>query len=128
MPWTCRLVPHDKSPKEVGDVWYAPWLLDPAKWPDVLSLEYKRDWAGKREPLVVRLPGPVDLCVDHRADDAGGHGWVVTGDPETLTVSPSINAIGIYHGFIRNGVITDDVEGRTYDASGRLPPRPPPPR
>ena len=121
MPWKLRLVASDKKPKEVGDVWYAPWLLDPAKWPDVLSFEYKRDWAGTREPLVVRLPGPVDICVDHRADDANGHGWKVTGEPENLTVSPSLNAVGIYHGFIRDGVVSDDCEGRLYTPEGKTP-------
>ncbi len=62
----------------------------------------------------------VVLC---RHQDAAGHDWPivwhtrqmpqdgprwdVTGTPPHITVSPSINVIGVWHGFIRDGVILD---------------------
>lgn len=30
------------------------------------------------------------------------------------TVEPSINLHGIYHGFLQQGIITDDCEGRQF--------------
>lgn len=68
--------------------------------------------------LWVLLPGRSLFCVDTAAyDETRGHhgeGWKVTGTPPTITVTPSINCIGSYHGYIRDGVITDDCEGRTF--------------
>jgi hypothetical protein len=121
MTWTCRLVEESAPHKEVGDVWYA-WTLDGAPLVGLLSVEYLRDWAGVRPPLVVRLPGRVDVCLDRQVDDEGGHGWVVSGDPPRVSVSPSVNVLGVYHGFVRDGVISPDLQGREYLPDGR--PRP----
>lgn len=38
--------------------------------------------------------------------------WTRTGEPPNITVTPSINHVGQYHGFLKNGVLTDDVDGR----------------
>ncbi len=38
---------------------------------------------------------------------ADGRPWSVTGEPPNITVSPSINVVGIWHGWIRDGVISD---------------------
>jgi hypothetical protein len=98
----------------------APWLLEDGYMGcsarEKLSPSY---WAerSQRPPLVVRLPGPVDFCIDERAYKDGQHygdGWTVTGEGSAMTLSPSINIGGIYHGWIRDGVITDDCEGRVY--------------
>ena len=94
----------------------APWLLDPV-WADDLSPQYRREFGGKRPPLVVRLPCGYDFCIDFRARRDGGaygDGWAVSGTPPQITLSPSINIVGSYHGWIRDGVITDDCEGRTF--------------
>jgi hypothetical protein len=40
--------------------------------------------------------------------------WRVTGELPKVTVEPSINMIGVYHGYITSGVITDDCEGRKF--------------
>jgi hypothetical protein len=39
---------------------------------------------------------------------AGGTGnrWTVTGDPPKITVKPSINDVGLWHGWITEGVMT----------------------
>lgn len=117
MSWPCRLVAADTSPKEVGDVWFT-WSLDGVDLCDVLSVEYTRDWAGVRPPVVIRLPGPVDVCLDRQVDGEGGHGWTVRGVAPHLTVTPSVNIIGVYHGFIRDGFVTPDCQGRLYRPDG----------
>lgn len=108
---------------EIGDAWFAPYLLNHAgqaeqasKW---LSPNYHRDWAGKRLPIVVALPwrnGPgigSHFCVDGafwRNGKPYGDGWAVTGEAPLLTLSPSVDIMGSYHGFIRDGVIGPDLE------------------
>lgn len=41
------------------------------------------------------------------------HAWSRTGDPKanppTISATPSINAVGRYHGFLTNGVLTDNL-------------------
>lgn len=132
MPWTCRLIespfardffellPGRERPA-VGDMWFAPGLLEPGKRfvGYTMSPAYRREWAAKRPPLLVRLPGQTIFCVDAcawRGGEPYGDGWTVTGEPPLITVEPSINIVGSYHGWIRGGVITDDCEGRTFAA------------
>lgn len=115
MSWICDL--HDKRPDDPqpGDIWPAPWLLRPERR-DELSPAYFRDHAAKRPPLIVQLPGRGGpFCMDALyANEA----WTVTGDPPNITVSPSINAVGDYHGWLQNGVLSDDCEGRTFPQGG----------
>lgn len=130
MPWQCRLVDdpfHPGGPGReglrIGDMWYSLWKTTedcPAAFQADLSDEYRRDWAGKRPPLVVVVPAlskagyrliPID---EHYTRPGETHGWTVTGQPPNVTCSPSINAIGDWHGWLQNGVLSDDVEGRTY--------------
>ncbi len=124
MSWPIRY--HDERPEKpaIGDAWPAPWLLE-STWGEWLSDDFKRQHAaGGRLPLVVRLPGPTDFCVDFntwstREVDGKrrlvfGPPWQVSGPPERLTVAPSINCPGVYHGYIRDGVITDDCDGRRF--------------
>lgn len=123
MPWQCRLIePHGElSPgrtPEPGDMWFAPHMIEGEhrEWylSTILSAEYVQDWLGKRPPIMVCLPDRSWFNVDQRADGAGEHGWMVTGEAPNITVSPSINAVGRYHGWLHNGVISDDVEGRVF--------------
>jgi len=60
------------------------------------------------------------FCVD-RKPSSGSEGWDVTikgemcdGEPLYITVHPSINCVGSYHGWLKNGIISKDVEGRKY--------------
>ena len=116
MPYTCRLIDFSADSAyipEPGDMWFAPGYD--------LSDEYRRDHADTRQPLWVCLPGRVWFCVDSNATSGGG-GWRVTGEPPRITVDPSINCIGVYHGWLRDGVLTDDVDGRPEpgaDGGGR---------
>jgi hypothetical protein len=116
MAWTIKY--HEKRPEVpvVGDMWPAPWFLEGPEtsrnyW---VSKQYDKDWADKRPPLVVKLPGGHEHCVD-MGGSGNREGWTVTGSPPKITVVPSINVHGIYHGWIRDGVITDDCEGRKFE-------------
>jgi hypothetical protein len=84
-------------------------------------------WAatqGSRWPFFVVLPGKTFWCPDQCAysSQSGYHGdgWDVTGYPTAISCSPSINAMGIYHGYVTNGFVTEDCEGRKFTDAGEL--------
>jgi hypothetical protein len=106
--WPIRLLPERPEEPVVGDMWPG----NPDHW--IVSAEYERDWAGKRPPMIVKLPGGEEWCIDMPC--RGGPGWTITGEPPRVTISPSINVPGRYHGWIRDGVLTDDCEGRSFPA------------
>lgn len=54
--------------------------------------------------LAVKLPSGVPWLIDRS--------WKRTGEPPNITVTPSINHQGKYHGHLQNGYLTDDCEGR----------------
>lgn len=124
-PFGRRNGPVDLSAIRVGDMWFDDHKLSPDA-PDWmrsdLSDEYRRDWMGKRLPLIVAVPSLSNrrfgyrlVPIDERYTRPGEtHGWTVTGAPPHITCAPSINAIGDWHGWLRDGVLSDDVEGRTY--------------
>lgn len=70
-------------------------------------------------PIVVKLPGGTPWCYMQGATNGSGRGdgwrsgWDFSGDPPNVTCSPSI-ASPEYHGFLRGGVLTDDLNGRKY--------------
>lgn len=128
MPIQCRMVSKEEMEHleyaKPGDMWFAPWMVDVFKTPEKLkestfvSPEYIRDWYGKRPPIVVILPNGdrfmVDKCCYQKEN-----GWTVTGEAPNITLSPSINCIREnraegYHGWLKNGILSDDLEGRTY--------------
>ena len=113
MSWKCFMVDSDDpvAQQKPGAMWFAdegyPYFAD------YVSEKYTDTWRDKRPPICVRIPSSEVFCVDARPSD-GAPGWDVSGDAPNITVAPSINIIGRYHGWIRNGVITDDCEGRTF--------------
>lgn len=48
---------------------------------------------------------PIVWHTKETTDD--GKRWDVTGKPPNITVNPSINVIGIWHGWIRNGALSN---------------------
>ena len=78
------------------------------------------DWMGKNfagpdgKCWVVMLPGGVEFLIYGYEDSNEKKRWNVTGSVPNLTITPSINCPGVYHGFIQNGIITEDCEGRTF--------------
>lgn len=115
MSWKLRLHENQPLPIHIGDCWMIP--------PDdierriklgLMSNEFK---AGKSLALMVVLPG-INLFLLSQRPTSGTAGWVVTGTAPVITVMPSINCVGSFHGFITNGEITEDCEGRKFDANG----------
>lgn len=98
-------------------MWPVPGWLEEPGLKSLLSAEYFQRWHGKRPPLVVRLPNRNFFCID-MLPAKGASGWDVSGEAPNITVAPSIyNAPGeprAYHGWLQNGVLSDDCEGRTF--------------
>lgn len=128
MAWQCRLTDDSFRPGgpggkdiKVGDMWFNPHMLEP----DIkdyylayhLSRQYVEQWLGKRDPIMVCLPNGEYFCVDSkygRPENVTNEGWTVTGEAPAITVSPSINCIGRWHGFLTAGILSNDVEGRSF--------------
>lgn len=86
---------HDARP---GAMWHAYWL-------DRVGANRAPD--GKN--LIAICPDGSEWWIDGPASN--GPGWTRTGTPPNVTCSPSILVPG-YHGFLRDGVFTGDVDGR----------------
>ncbi|MGH2352482.1 MAG: hypothetical protein ACRDI2_23245 [Chloroflexota bacterium] len=133
MPWTCRLLTSKQFnakdyPLRPGDLWFrcepdvwrarvVQWRQEGAHRSDSLVLglsdQYLAGTIDRRPPLLVVLPNrdifSIDSCIS-----GATRGWEVSGDPPRITISPSINCVGRYHGWLRNGILSDDAEGRTF--------------
>lgn len=108
-----------------GMAWPTPWVWDQAgEMPtskrvifpaarrgdlNYLSPHYWRDWADRRPPLCVVCPNGEQWEIDRKSSN--GNGWRVTGEWPNLTCHPSIVVEG-YHGWLRNGEFSADLEGR----------------
>lgn len=72
------------------------------------------------EDLVVKLPSNTDWNIDRGArinatiGNARVPQWSRIGTPPMVTAMPSINHMGQYHGWLKDGVLSDDVEGRVF--------------
>lgn len=125
MPW--NITYHTQKPEvaRIGDMWPEPdWANS-----NVISQRYRNTYSKTRPPLCVIIPSVYceegDFFLIDRIASGGGasdKGWQVTivgelvdGQQPDITLKPSIDAVGSYHGHIRHGVITDDIEGRQYD-------------
>lgn len=94
--------PIDTRP---GDMWFCAEYL--THFPERLSSYYARNNSG-REPLMVVLPSGDWWMLDGMACSDGkthGDGWKVAGTPPRITVKPSINLVGRWHGFLQDGVL-----------------------
>lgn len=126
MAWNITYHAQQPLNPQIGDMWPVPHWEDAV----LISERYKADWAKKRPPLLVVLPDYNNknnrdwFVVDrHASGDDAKMGWLVTivgdlvdGQMPDITLEPSINCVGSYHGYIKHGVITDDCEGRVYPA------------
>ena len=104
---------------QIGDCWYLPEHARAYFIEHQSSRQYREEWADKRPPIVVQLPPGFPFFPDEfygRPENVERNGWAVTGSIEdgSLVLSPSINCVGSYHGFIQNGLVSDDVEGRHF--------------
>ncbi len=98
-------------PPKPGDIFYAAHQLeDPYRHGK--SESYWTRPEPRRLPIVVVLPGlrrGYWFCVDdaYCSDGKLYGGWTVTKDDhlETVTVTPSINCVGLWHGWLTDGVL-----------------------
>ena len=83
-----------------GAMWEAPWYGG-------------SDWIGQDgKSIVVQLPSGTDFPIDAPSHDGGR--WTRTGTPPQITVRPSINEVGRYHGHLIDGVLSACVEGNRF--------------
>ncbi len=116
MPWPCYMVEKLKDRMfrlASGEIVTWSQLAPGAMWVE--------KWSDEPDHLVVKLPGG---CAGNEWDIDKGRllnaakagrslpAWTRTGDPPNVTVTPSINWVGMYHGHLQNGTLTDDCEGR----------------
>lgn len=83
-----------------------------------LSKHYRCHVAKIRPAISVCLPTPegrsTPFCIDSHPTDKPDEAWtvdcpwpLVVGEKPLITLSPSIHAVGIYHGFLTAGVLSD---------------------
>ena len=90
---------------EPGMMWRSWWFEDEWHGPD-----------GKS--YTIRLPGGGEWAMD--GPSTSGPGWTRSGEAPNITARPSIltkdcSAWRGYHGWLTDGVLSDDLEGRTYE-------------
>lgn len=136
MPWPLILLtPEDFRARldravpellQAGHCAYAPQILRPGHYIGAhLGENYLKLPEPRRAPILIMLPDLVNgkcqiWCPDEMAwnakDSYHGQGWVVTGELPNIAITPSINCVGSYHGYVQlvdgKGTITDDCEGR----------------
>jgi len=97
----------------------AMWYVEPDS--DMARFCRKRPPGPDGKYLWVQLPGGCQWNIDgpSRSDGVEGPGWTRTGTPPLVTVTPSIHFPGTYHGFVQNGFVTEDCDGRRFDDMGR---------
>lgn len=124
MAWQCRLIERpelddhgnvDVRQRALGDMWFLD-LPEEQLRNRQLTAYYWANNSG-RKPIVVLLPGRNYFLVDGQGFSAerGYYDcWEVMGVPPAITVAPSINMVGRYHGWLKAGVISDDCDGRKF--------------
>lgn len=101
-PW------NDLTP---GSYWTIP-ADSPEMW-FVRPLSPQFGASGRTDVIFITLPGGAEWCPDMVSSESG-QGWTVTGELPNITVRASVHQIGRYHGWVTDGVLSDDLEGRTY--------------
>lgn len=103
--WPCRIVANEKAAERPGDM-----------WPVTVRGIGSPHW-------FVRLPN--GSMFDIHGNSSDGTPWDVSGEAPNFTAKPSISRQEIrhpdgmlwrqgWHGWLENGVLSADVEGRTY--------------
>jgi hypothetical protein len=102
---------YPEGDQTIGWCYHAPFLAGR----ESIGARYKA-LQGSRAPILIWTPAGW-WCSDQMARDSMrwyGDGWSVTGDLPAITVTPSINFVGAYHGWVTAGVLTDDCDGRKF--------------
>jgi len=79
-------------------------------------------WKDAERGVCVKLPGGHGgrIWAMEEPGYPTSNKWTVTGEIPNVSATPSINCVGSYHGWVRNGIVTDDCEGRKFDDFGSL--------
>ena len=114
MAWECYMVEYagQTEPElfeDGGSFSHAQWKLADGTIVQIDGLRPGAMWFDDDCGLCVLLP-----CKIIWHPDRSDRTWKRTGDPPNVTITPSINAVGTYHGYLTNGALTDDLEGRTF--------------
>jgi hypothetical protein len=127
MPWPCYLVeyvPCDPSipdPERPGVSFTALWKTPDGEILDFRKLKVGAIWKHPTRGITVKLPGFSGMNGwAMEQEGSPGNRWTVTGEIPNVTATPSVNCVGTYHGWVTNGVVTDDCEGRKFDDFGKL--------
>ncbi|BAW19523.1 hypothetical protein [Ralstonia phage RP31] len=107
----------DHKELEPGSMFFVPENADMNEWPWYLATpDNISDLYKEVRPLFVVLPDQSLFLVHGKCWSNGQKygGWTVTGEAPEITVHPSINLVGFYHGWIHNGIVSDDCEGRQF--------------
>lgn len=116
--------------RKPGQFWRIPFKYKPKMdkeqrdyidiYREFMSDEYLA--SGVDYELVICLPGKIHFRASHIAtNNSGQHqGWRIDGELPNITVHPSVDVEGYYHGWITDGVIGDDLGGRQYNDKGEL--------
>ncbi len=126
MPWPCKLVRRIDEPFFDGKSDWSAYLVDDAGTKFTFeSAPIGTMWMSG--PILnVKLPGEkggITFSPDRPSTDTGKP-WLRVGTPPKVSVHPSINIVGLYHGWITDGIVLDDCEGRTFDDTGAPVARP----
>lgn len=104
-----RWVRFDQLP--VGAMWHTNDLPD--------DYDAKKRYKGDKASICVVVPGKSIWHMHHLGTD-GTSKWTVEGEIPNVTAKPSINFIGRYHGYVDEGYVSDDYEGREFSDEGFL--------
>lgn len=112
MAWQLAEIPNPwgDDPGEGGYDVGSCWRAKPLTPESIRSPEWIA--SGRGYFIWVVLPSR-DLFTPDRLSSNGVSGWTVAGEFPNITVTPSIESCN-YHGFITDGVLTDDLDGRTF--------------
>ena len=133
MSWVCYIVERIKLDPHVEDSERpGVWFTEMYRMPGTTELvQYKHlkvgaIWVGDRG-IHVKLPGAsghngwdMEAIANEWKDGkiVREHKWTITGTIPNVSATPSINCVGVYHGYVTNGIVTDDCEGRKFDDFG----------
>lgn len=114
MAWPIRLLeerPTDRFPA-TGEAWPLP-----EGQPFTASPSFRRRGAGKRRPLVVKMPDEVELLLDAPTSLAPA-GYSVTLEGGVLSVDGLVETHRGWAGYIRNGEVRSQEEQQRLEAQG----------
>jgi hypothetical protein len=100
-----------------GLAWYCPWYNNQLNirrckerkekglnGNSFISVEYWRDWAETRPPIMVVCPGGYHWLIDGKSPD--GAGWTITGEIPCLSANKPVKITG-FSGWLMEGKLTE---------------------